>query len=327
MAVITSTLIKNDEISLGNTDKITIETTSQSIRLYRTTSDKIKVSQYGNPDAGEDELFQVSITGNDIYIYIKRKHTVEFFNFIGEEKLVVEIPESFSGNLDALASSGSIKVEDDFTLKDVSLNTSSGSAHIDGNLTADKLSLITTSGSVHFDGSIKAKVISASTTSGSIRSTMDMTAEEDIELNTNSGSIHTDRDITAKQIMANTSSGGLNMDNVYVDSYELQCLSGSIRIDKITGEGHAKTSSGSIHLTLESPKGDIYLNSSSGSINLNLEPTLQFTLTAETTSGGIRTSFPANKNERGNYATANVGDNPTVNIIAKASSGSISVEN
>lgn len=62
--------------------------------------------------------------------------------------------------------------------------------------------------------------------------------------------------------------------------------------------------------------------------NLDLAASsLQFNLTAQTASGGIRTNFATQKNERGNQAIANIGDNPTVSITAKASSGGIRIEN
>jgi lia operon protein LiaG len=250
-----------------------------------------------------------------------------FVNIIDRERLIVEIPEDFFGNLDVTASSGSIKVEDEFTLKNTSLHTSSGSTHINKSISADTLSMKSSSGSIKLEGIVNAKDISAETTSGSIGSSMDIKADGRIELNTSSGSINIDKDITAKDIYAYTNSGGLRMENVYVEKYDLKTTSGSIRINSISGGGYAKTSSGSINLALIGPKGEVDLNTSSGSIRLEIEPSLQFTLTADTSSGGIKTNFPTLKNERGNHATASIGDNPTVNITTKASSGGIRIEN
>lgn len=321
-------LLKNEEISLGNTENIIIETTRQSILIRKSNGDKIKVSQYGSPDTKNEDLFLVSNSSDGVHIYIKKTFHLEIFNFnVYRERLVVEIPEDFYGNLDAAASSGSIKVEDEFELKNVKLSNTSGSTQVNKNLVADTLNANTSSGSIKFNGIITAKDVSAKAVSGSIHATMGIKAGGNLELNTSSGSINLDNDITAKDLYAHTNSGGIRMTNVYVEEYDLKCVSGSIRIDSIAGGGHAKTSSGSINLALKSPKGDIDLNTTSGSIRIALEPSLQFTLTAQTNSGSIKTNFATQKNERGNYATANIGDNPTANITANASSGGIRIEN
>lgn len=322
-----STLLKEEEVSLDNADTISIETSRHNIQIIKSTGDKVKVSQYGKPDAIQDELFQVTTSSNRIHIYIRKKFQIELFNFTTEEKLLVEIPESFYGDMDVTASSGSIRFEDEFTLKNVNLNTSSGSTRFNSNIFADKLNIRSSSGSIRLNGLVTAKKLSARASSGSIRTAMDIKVDGDIELNSTSGSIDLDKDITAKSIYADTSSGGIRMENVYVDAYDLKCTSGSIKINKLSGGGNISASSGGIKLALEDPKGDIRLNTNSGSIKVELEPSLQFRLTAQTTSGGIKTNFPAEKNEKGNYATASIGDNPSVNITARASSGGIRIEN
>lgn len=244
-----------------------------------------------------------------------------------DERLVVEIPEYFIGNLDLAASSGSIKVLDEFTLKDASFLTTSGSTRIPNNITADNLSISSSSGSIKLGGYVTANDLSAKATSGSIRSSMDIKVDGNINLNTSSGSIHVDKDITAKEIYVGTSSGGIRLENVNVEEYDLESSSGSIKVNSISGGCSAKASSGGIHLALANPNGDIYINTTSGSIKVALESSLQFNLTAQTASGGIRTNFATQKNERGNQAIANIGDNPTVSITAKASSGGIRIEN
>ncbi|HHX54837.1 MAG TPA: DUF4097 domain-containing protein, partial [Clostridiales bacterium] len=293
----------------------------------KTNGDEIKIRQYGRPDAKKEELFIVSSSNNSINIYFNKTFKLNIFDFnVYNEKLVVEIPEEYYGNLDATASSASIKIENEFKLKKVRLHSTSGSTHINSNIIADTLDTNTSSGSIKFNGSVTANEISAKTTSGSFRSTMNIKADNNIELITSSGSINLDDDITAKNLYARSNSGGIRLSNVYVENYDLQCTSGSIKIDRISGGGEAKTSSGGIKLTLNNPKGDIFLDATSGSIQIELESSLQFTLTAQTNSGAIKTNFTTEKNERGNYVTANIGDNPTVNINANASSGSIKVE-
>lgn len=280
------TLIKNEDIVLGNSQNIIMEGTKHNLEIRKTSGDSIIVNQYGNPNSKSEDLFLVSTFEDSIHIYIKERIHIGTFNFNNyNERLVVEIPEGFNGNLEAKALSGSIEIEDEFTLKNIKLNNSSGGIYVNKNITADMLNAKTLSGRIQFNG-----------------------------------------DITAKDLDGKTSSGGIRMSTVNVENYILQSSSGSIKIDNISGGGIAKTASGSIKLSLNNPKGDINLNSLSGSINVELEPSLQFTLAAQTNSGGIHTNFAVNKNKRGNNATANIGENPTVNIIAKTSSGGIKIE-
>ncbi len=321
-------LLKHEEISLDNTKNIIIETSRHSIQIRKTNEDKIKVSQYGNPDSMNEELFMVSSSSDGVHIYIKKAFHLEIFSLnMYKEALIVEIPEDFKGNLDASASSGSIKIEDDFELSNVKLSNSSGNTRIYNSLVADSLNVNSSSGSIKFNGIVTANNVSAKANSGSIRSTMGIKANGNLDLNTSSGSIDIDNDTTSRDLYAHTNSGSIRMANVYVEEYNIKSTSGSIKIDNITGGGHVKTTSGGIRLELNSPKGDIDVTSSSGSIRLALESSLQFTLNAQTSSGSIKTNFATQKNDRGNFATANIGDNPTANITAMASSGGIRVEN
>lgn len=321
------TLIKDEEINLGNIEKIKIDSTSQSIQIRKTDGNSIKVSQYGDPDTLNEDLFLVSTTNDSLHIYFNKRYRISLFCINYNERLVVEIPERFYGDLDTAASSGSIKIEDEFAFKDVELTSSSGSIRIEKNITADILNASSSSGSIRFNGIVTAKDISAKASSGSIRSDMNIISNGSTDFNTSSGSIDIKGDISAKDLYAHSSSGGIHLSNVFVESYSVKCTSGSINIDSISGGGSAKTSSGGIRLALQNPKGDVDLNSTSGSIRVTLDPSLQFTLTARTTSGGIHTNFNINKNDKGNHATASIGDNPTVNITANASSGGIRVEN
>lgn len=281
------TAVKKEEILLGDAKNIIIESSRQSIEIFKTNGDKIKVSQYGRPDTSNDQLFLVSVSDGSIRIYIDKSINTIFSMNTYRERLVVEIPKEYYDDLNATATSGSIKIEDEFELKNIKLNTSSGS----------------------------------------ILATMNIKTDGYMSLNASSGSINIDNDITAKDLYANTSSGSIRMSNIYVDRYDLRSTSGSIKINGISGEGNANATSGSIRLTLDNPKGDINVNTSSGSIKIDLEPKVQFTLIAQTSSGSIKANFPLEKNERGNYATANIGNNPGININAKASSGGIRVEN
>ena len=323
----TGKLIKDEKISLGNTQNIVIDISRQNLIIHKTSGDRIIVSQYGNPNTKIENLFLVSTSNDRVHIGIDRTSDFKIFNLFNyDERLIVEIPEDYFGNLDVDTSSGSIKLEDEYTLKNVRLNNKSGSINISNSITADTLETKTSSGGIRFKSSVTAKDVYAETKSGSIHSTMNIKVNDKIILRCSSGGINLENDITAKTIDARNSSGGIHLGNVHVNNYDLQCTSGSIKIDSISGGGVIKTSSGGISLALDKPSGDINLIATSGSIKIKLEENLQFTLVAKTNSGGIHTNFAVEKNKKGNFATGNIGSNPNVNIIAKASSGGIKVE-
>lgn len=302
----TGTLIKNEDVLLGNTQNIVVESSYQAVEIRKTTENSIKISQYGNEKTKDEKLFVVSASDGNVRIYFNNTWSFNFFNFNFNEKLVVEIPEKFSGNLKAATSSGGVRTEDELTLKKVELQSASGGIHINKNLTADRLDAGTSSGGIHINGNV---VLSGNAS-----------------MKSSSGGIHLNSTITAQDLNAKTNSGGIGIGTAHVGTYYLQTSSGGIKADSISGEGEAKASSGAIQLSLYNPKGDVKLTTSSGGIRISLQPSLQFTLDAKTSSGGIHTNFAIQKNEDGNIANAKIGDNPTVHIIAQASSGGIRVE-
>lgn len=384
-------LIKEEAAVLNHIGSIVIEGSHQSVEIRKTDGDSIKVSQYSNTETGKDNLFLISKDDDRIKIYFEKTWNsvnYSFFNFNTNERLVVEIPGDFTGDLDIKTSSGSIRTEDEFTLKDTRLESSSGSIHINQKLSADNLdvkassggirignivikenvTVKTSSGSIKFDGTVAANDLKATTTSGGIRAATDINVGDridfesssggikfdgtitanDLKATTTSGGIHAAADInvggrielesssgsinisgtaTAEEFSAKANSGGIHLGIVNVEKYNLKSSSGSIDSEGISGGGEAKTSSGGIRLSLVNPQGNVSLVTSSGSIKITLESSLQFNLNAETSSGGIHTNFTTEKNQKGNRATAKIGDTPVVNINAQASSGGIRVEN
>lgn len=299
------TLTKNEDIMLGNTQNIVIEGSHQAVEVRKTGGGSIKVSQYGSEKTRTERLFLVSSSDDGVRIYFNNDIRLYVFDFSFNEKLVVEIPESFTGNLSVKTSSGGIKTEDELTLTNVELNSSSGGIHINKKITADNLKIENSSGGVHAEGNIEIK--------------------EDTIIKCTSGGIRINA-VTSEKLDAAANSGNIQLLTANVETYRLHSTSGGISADSISGEGEATSSSGGIRISLKNPKGEIRLNSTSGGIKVVLEPSLQFTLDAQTSSGGIHTTFAAEKNDRGNKATAAIGNNPTVHIFARASSGAIRIE-
>ena len=302
----TGTLIKSENVSLSNIQNIVVDASSQTVEIHKISGNSIKISQYGSTKTSNERLFLISASEDAVHIYFNSNHNFSLFDFNISEKLVIEIPEEFTGDLDAKASSGNVKIEDDFKLKNALLQSQSGNISIVRNLTAGSLN--------------------AETSSGDINSHMNITVDEEVVLKCSSGNINLDGDLAARDLNARTNSGRIRLGNVNVEKYSLQSSSGNIKAESISGGGEAEASSGDIQLSLKNPKGNVKLTSNSGSIRIVLEPSLQFTLAAQTNSGGIHTNFATMSNGKNNKATAKIGDNPTVSIIAQASSGGIRIE-
>lgn len=302
------TLLKSEGILLKAAKNIVIECTSETLEIHKVSGDSINIRQYGNPNTRSEDLFLFSTSDDTVHIYIKKTYNFTFniLNFY-REKIIVEIPESFKGNLSATASSGSVKIEDELILKSLHLHNSSGGINLKKSISTDLLNINSSSGKIKLDDLIQSKEVYMKTTSGGIYSAMNINSDEKISLESSSGKIHLDKYISTKLLNAGTSSGGIRLIDADVEKFDLQSSSGAIRVDSISGEGKTKTSSGSIQITLE--------------------PSLEFTLVAQTNSGSIRTNFPVTKNKKGDYVTANFGESPTANITANTSSGSIRIEN
>lgn len=362
--------VKDETISLNNIQDIIIKSSYQKIEVIKTNSNSITITQYSNTKRKNANSFMVSNDNNCINVYFKNTLQnnlfTNIFNLNVNERLVIELPENYKGNLELQTSSGSIKVNDEFSLNDVLIKSSSGSTSINQKLTAYSLNMNTSSGSIKleditiedavtaksssgnikFNGKVTAEAVSVKSSSGSIKfnnivtagiinaeSTSggikfnDMINASVISTESSSGGIKLNGTVTAEEINVKTTSGSISLGIIKVKGYSLKSTSGKISCDSISGGGDVKTSSGGIKLSLENPSGNVILNSTSGSIKITLESSLAFTLDAETSSGSIRTNFTVDKNSKGNKVSAVIGSNPVVKITASASSGGIKVEN
>ena len=239
-------LIKNETVSLGTIQNIIVEGSQQAVEIHKTSDDSIKISQYGNKKTKTEDLFIVTVTDDNVRIYFDKAWKFNFFNFINE-RLVIEIPEKFTGDLNAKTNSGGVKTEDEISLKNVVLKTSSGGVRINKNLIAHTLTAVTSSGGINiegdvtlnenaiiksssgglkFNGAINGKNLNAETSSGGIRAASNISIDENLELKSSSGGINIEGDIKAKNLNAETNSGGVSLGNADVETYYLKSSSG-----------------------------------------------------------------------------------------------------
>lgn len=183
----------------------------------------------------------------------------------------------------------------------------------------------------------------------------------DVILDTSSGSISIDGDFGDATIAVDNSSGSvsgkaalsaLSIDNSSgstrfqalrpLDSFAVDCSSGSVRLEggarrasvdassgsvhlfDLLGAADVDTSSGSVEMTWAAiPAGTkVEVGASSGSVRLTFPPGTELTGSVQTSSGGIQTDFPGTMNERHTNLELDNGSN-AVSLSVSTSSGGV----
>ncbi len=135
------------------------------------------------------------------------------------------------------------------------------------------------------------------------------------------------------------SSGSMRIEAIIGNHHEIRSLSGSMRIgairgnatvshssgsmqiDALSGAGSFTSLSGSMRIAVAELLGDLAIKSSSGSTRVTLPRDASFHFTAHSSSGSVRTDFPASHD--GKDTSATVGDAPIATIRCESASGSI----
>jgi hypothetical protein len=300
-----STVIKEESHSLDDFKKLVIKADSLSVKIVKNETDEIKITQYGRKNAQDSEKYKVEENTSTFTVNAKRDFYTQIFNFEINAGLVVALPANWHGSLSVESQSGGISIDDELVLQSAYLAATSGGIHIYEGLASDGLTLESTSGGIYVDGEISVK--------------------NKVSFTSNSGRIFVKAPVEADNIKASARSGGIKLGEVKVSSYDISVNSGVINIGSISGGGDIHSLSGGIDVLLSEPQGDVNVSAHSGAIKIRLDRSISFSLTADTASGGIHADFPISKNGKGNHATATVGDAPEMNLVVKATSGSIRI--
>ncbi len=303
-------LLEEKTVSTNGLENVVVESRSVKIEVLSTTDDQIKISQYGMAKTKSRDIFHLEEDGDGVRVGFDDSNRRRFFSFDFwslDERLVIELPESYTNNIDFQSSSGGIRFKDDFTFQSVTLRSSSGGIRIEQSFSAANLSIDVSSGGVHADSSL--------------------TVDDLLLIDGSSGGVHLDGEVQANRLQAKVNSGGLDFGVITVNEFDLSSSSGSIRVEGISGGGNMETTSGSIKASLLGPLSqDVNLECSSGSIRLAVDSSLSFDFQGRTSSGSVKADFPLTyQDDDKEEATATVGDDPQATINAKCSSGSIRV--
>lgn len=299
-------LLKEADTSIVGITGIIVDADSQDIEFYSSGEPNLKIRQYSSKNTLEEELFVVSRENSVIRISARHMLRVFSINFGFSDKLLIEIPQNWLGDIDVGLFSGNIRLSDAFMWNNVNLSSSSGDLLLRNELTAKNLNLNASSGNIQArDGHIIANKISATTSSGDIR---------------------LQAPLTAQSISIKATSGNISLDQASVEQFAFRNSSGDIKVKSLSGGGSATVTSGNINISLSDLVGDVDLQASSGNVRLSLSPELSCNFTGRCTSGDIHANFPLTKNEKGNRATATIGETPVLTINAETTSGNIRVD-
>ncbi|MCM1261361.1 MAG: DUF4097 domain-containing protein [Butyrivibrio sp.] len=164
------------------------------------------------------------------------------------------------------------------------------------------------------------------TGSGNIRTKGKFAIEiQRADIHTGSGNI-TWENTTAQDIAFNANSGNIRIDNIKGDT-QLHTGSGNITVEELRGSCMAEAGSGNIKVSAAEITGDVTLETGSGNQRLELPDKLSFSLEVHTGSGNIHTDYDEvlSYNNKGDIATAKVGDNPICRINLQAGSGNVTL--
>lgn len=251
-----------------NIDNLEVYETSNEVKIVRGDVNKPVV------DYSETNNCTYEIKESNGTLSIERKKIKDvYFNFdfnAEDTHLVITLPNSTKGDFDIKTSSGAIMITD---------------------IKCEKMALEASSGAIKItDSETKDAALSAS--SGSIK--VENLEANDVTVTTTSGSIHFDN-LKAKDVNVNVTSGGISFNNIDVSSLGLGATSGSVMCNDISIKDSivAKTTSGSISLSLNGKENDYSIDTSitSGSCNVSDRTGGSKSIKASATSGSIIIKF------------------------------------
>ena len=256
----------------GDDFSISVRSSSDNIQVYYGDEGEVRVHFHWTIRSRRRNTpiptLRMEETAHGVSFWLEHPSVTGSLFYSRNTVIDVYLPDSYTGDLDLSASSGSIRIEG-YSLNALSCEASSGNVNMQ-NIDADRVDARTSSGDIKAEG-LSGGAFTAKATSGSI----------------------TGRDISVGKIDLNTSSGDMRFNGVSGD-IEASTSSGRIEVEEITGSGtvDAKTSSGDILMSFADMGSDLRFNTSSGSVKLWFPRDAAFGLDFDTSSGSFHSDFP-----------------------------------
>ena len=252
------------------------------------------------------------------------------------------IPAGFAGDVEVMASSNNIRIQD-LSAGAVSVDTRSGNIRAEG-ITTENLEIACGSGNIGLDRILVSGDLLCTASSGNVTlgktdvngtATFSLSSGEcrgdiliggEIEINSGSGAIEIGEIIARRSLFMKASSGKIVSSSVKAGRVELVAGSGDIRIGELTGALNAECSSGNVTIGFVEIREDITISCSSGNIRLTVPPGSRYSPDIKAGSGRISLADPVlgivNQGDDAVRGDVN-GGGPIVRL--RASSGNISI--
>ncbi|MCM1181956.1 MAG: DUF4097 family beta strand repeat-containing protein [Roseburia sp.] len=342
-------LVLDEEVSLDGIERIDIryDMNSNDVIFREGEGNTLRVREYANYEAKENEVSTVAVRGDTLEVVGKRRsaHTVRVFGFgygSGYGYTEIWLPSAYQNALTVKTTSGDIQADMELALDgELSLASTSGDMTVQ-TVSASALTLTASSGSITGDrlcAADGAGAITIGTTSGDVGAGQ---LAGDTSIETTSGNVNVETivgtfaglassgDITVGSVDGDaeasassgcikinggggareisTSSGDILLEGV-ADAFDVRTTSGDAVIRAEKGAGYIETTSGNVRLTLPELTGKLEIQTTSGEVGVSLSENAVMEFEAKTASGGIDTFFDDSLSfsKRGDSAKGSVG--------------------
>ena len=282
-------LVKEDSVSMDDITSLELLSDMSSVYISATDGDRMTVRQYSSSSLDPDEIFDLRKDGGRGHLTVdakRRRIRIFVFNIFSDERIEVDIPRSWLGDVDMRGTSGGLKLRDGFEWGNISMKYSSGGITASKELKGANISVEVTSGGVNLADNITASgTVYIKSSSGGIK-TEGITAKS-ADISCSSGGITVRGAVTADEVYMKTSSGGASARLINAGRFNIESSSGGIKIDELNGQGNVRCTSGGIRILLLNPTGNVELRASSGSIRADVPRDLKHYVSTSATSGSV----------------------------------------
>jgi DUF4097 and DUF4098 domain-containing protein YvlB len=320
-------LLKDLTIAADGASELYVDTMYESIEFVYGKDSEIRVQHYAPSDLDETDQMALIREGDTIKaVRSNQRNWISFGinTWRSDARVVVYIPEDWTGSLDVNSASGNILLPMELSVPEMNLDSASGSITVESPITAYKKFVASAvSGKITLND-ITSSHVEIESTSGNISLTH-IESEEKIDISTISGTINLTGEAKAAQLSVSTTSGSAKISHVICEEYDGETISGSTTIETFVGGGSLESVSGSVKIDQLTLTGDLKLESISGSIKVALQETPGFRFDGSSVSGNYHGYWADKMKVRGHDERFTVGNGEFV-LSTDTTSGSVTID-
>ncbi|WP_155287741.1 DUF4097 family beta strand repeat-containing protein [Lacticaseibacillus zhaodongensis] len=257
-------------------------------------------------------------------------------------KIVIGVPETFTGKLQVTNRNGNVAALNLRDLAAADINVHEGSVQL-AYLASKTLTVNTDDGNITLQGSQLGPVqltsrdgnllieqsalseLTARSEDGNI-SANNLSITGTAKLNTRDGNAEATT-VRAHALQVESKDGNLSATSLTADQLTLSTADGSIKADQLAGATTLRADDGSIHASWTALTGDITASSHDGSLHLDLPRTVSYNFDLHTDDGSLRqdeTNVQFTKHST-HHRQGYKGQNPEFTITASTNDGNLTI--